>query len=149
MITPTIGRKVWFYFAAHTLEQDATVIDVHPDGKVTLFVITRGGTPEVRRFVQLVQEGEDILEGEHATWMPYQVNTAKKEALVAALPPVEPPAPPAENVAPQADPVEPIAEAPDSAPGASAPDAPPPPPADDAHVAVGSSLFSDPSTLKE
>lgn len=92
MITPTIGRKVWYYDAKDTPEQDATVIDVHGDRCVSLFVINRGGTTSVRRSVILVQEGDVIPGGSHCTWMPYQIGAAKK-AEPSALPyPAFPPA---------------------------------------------------------
>ena len=80
MIKPTIGRKVWFFDAPGTPEQDATVIDVHGDRCVSLFVINRGGTTSNQRSVILVQEGDAIPAGSHATWMPYQVGQAAKAA---------------------------------------------------------------------
>lgn len=80
MIPPTIGRKVWFYSAPGTPEQDATVIDVHGDRCVSLFVVNRGGTVSTPRSVILVQEGDPVPAGQHATWMPYQIGQAKKHA---------------------------------------------------------------------
>ncbi len=80
MIHPTIGRKVWFYEAAGEPEQDATVIDVHGDRMVSLYVISRGGFAGARRSVTLVQEGDEVPSGPHCTWMPYQVGQAKKDA---------------------------------------------------------------------
>lgn len=88
---PTIGRKVWFFEAAGTPEQDATVIDVHGERMVSLYVVNRGGTASSRRSVTLVQEGDEVPTGPHCTWMPYQKGqAAKTEALEAKLaPPVD------------------------------------------------------------
>lgn len=80
IIHPTIGRKVWFFTAPDTPEQDATVIDVHSDRCVSLFVINRGGTTSVQRSVLLVQDGDAIPSSHHATWMPYQQGQARKHA---------------------------------------------------------------------
>jgi hypothetical protein len=77
MIKPTIGRKVWFFPAPGAPEEDATVIDVHGDRCVSLFVINRGGTTSTPRSVQLVQEGDVLPVGWHCTWMPYQIGQAK------------------------------------------------------------------------
>lgn len=84
MIVPTIGRKVWYFSSPGTPEQDATVIDVHGDRCVSLFVINRGGTTSVQRSVILVQEGDLTPAHSHATWMPYQVGQAKKHEAPAA-----------------------------------------------------------------
>jgi hypothetical protein len=84
VITPTIGRKVWYFDAAGQPEQDATVIDVHGDRCVSLFVVNRGGTTSVRRSVTLVQKGDDAMpSGSHCTWMPYQNAQAAKAAPAA------------------------------------------------------------------
>jgi len=81
LIIPTIGRKVWFYEGAGSQEQDATVIDVHGDRLVSLFVISRGGETSAKHSVMLVQDGDETPVTRHAKWMPYQVGQAK------ALPP--------------------------------------------------------------
>lgn len=98
-INPTIGRKVWFWMSADSLEEsqstvmdehqafDATVVFVHPDGSgsVNLLVADHDGetgmvadVPE-RPYV----EGETEHGGDEDffTWMPYQTAQAKKEEL--------------------------------------------------------------------
>jgi hypothetical protein len=83
MIKPTIGRKVWFFSAPGAPEQDATVIDVHGDRCVNLFVVSRIGDTSAHRSVLLVQEGDALpTAGSYATWMPYQVGQAKATAAV-------------------------------------------------------------------
>lgn len=77
IMKPTIGRKVWYYPAGGAPEQDATVIDVHGDRSVTLFVINRGGTTSTQRSVPLVQPGDETPQGAHAKWMPFQVGQAQ------------------------------------------------------------------------
>lgn len=84
-INPTVGRKVWYYSAPGTPEQDATVIDVHSDRCVSLFVINRGGTTSVQRSVILVQPGDAAPQGSHATWMPFQVGQAQAAAVHAEI----------------------------------------------------------------
>lgn len=82
MITPTIGRKVWFFPGQQNndnREQDATVIDVHGDRCVSLYVVNRGGTATTARSITLVQDGDMAPPiGQYCTWMPYQVGQAKK-----------------------------------------------------------------------
>ena len=85
LIIPTIGRKVWFYEGAGLQEQDATVIDVHGDRLVSLFVISRGGETSVRHSVTLVQDGDETPIVRHAKWMPYQTGQAKAHADVGSV----------------------------------------------------------------
>jgi hypothetical protein len=82
MIKPTIGRKVWFREAAGEKEQDATVIDVHGDRCVNLFIVNHTGSAFPMRSVTLVQEGDAVPDGPHCVWMPYQVGQAKAQADV-------------------------------------------------------------------
>lgn len=91
-ITPTIGRKVWFWATEpenHSIEDhdqalDATVIFVHPDKTVNLQVVDHQGDITTQFGVELrdPQEGDrhfsDTLNEGVATWMPYQVGQAKK-----------------------------------------------------------------------
>lgn len=78
MIVPTIGRKVWFYDADGSPEQDATVIDVHGDRMVSLYVISRQGIPSSVHSVTLVQKGDLQPVGRYCAWMPYQTTQAAK-----------------------------------------------------------------------
>lgn len=92
MIKPTIGRKVWFYEHGGAKEQDATIIDVHGDRCVNLFVIGHTGNVSTPRSVPLVQEGDPPANHMHCAWMPYQQGQAKAhgQANVAAAPPPAP-----------------------------------------------------------
>ena len=82
-ITPTVGRKVWYYTSGEQPEPlDATVIKVlgaGPDAPCNLDVInpdTGGHT-----FQPNVQVGDENTDGEHFRWMPYQqAQAAKTEA---------------------------------------------------------------------
>lgn len=80
MIVPTIGRKAWFREAADEPEQDATVIDVHGDRMVSLYVINRNGSAFPVRSVQLLQDNDPAPQHPHCLWMPYQVGQAAKVA---------------------------------------------------------------------
>jgi hypothetical protein len=86
IITPTIGRKVWFYEGDGSKEQDATVIDVHNDRLISVFVISRGGEQSVRHAVTLVQDGDETPVIRHAKWMPHQVGQAKATTPQATQP---------------------------------------------------------------
>lgn len=87
MITPTIGRKVWYSptaYGAHEFgkrgEQyfDATIVYVHDDRHVNLVITSHVGLPFFRSAVPLLQDGDAPRpEGGHALWMPYQVGQAK------------------------------------------------------------------------
>lgn len=78
MIAPTIGRKVWFYDTDGSPEQDATVVDVHGDRTVSLYVISRFGIPSWVPWVMLVQAGDLQPVGRYCAWMPYQTTQAAK-----------------------------------------------------------------------
>lgn len=87
-ITPTVGRKVWYF--THGLQaepKDATVIKVlgtGPDAPCNLDVIdpdTGGHT-----FQPNVQAGDETTEGEHFRWMPYQLGQAAKAEASAPAP---------------------------------------------------------------
>ena len=94
IITPTVGRKVWYRPSVAELAGrcypmkvidgqplDATVIAVHDDRLVNLLVIDAEGNGFPRLNVQLVQE-DDVYEtdGARAEWMPYQTAQAAKAA---------------------------------------------------------------------
>ncbi len=97
MITPTVGRVVWFYKwnanAGHQGPLAAHVCKVHSDTCVNLMVIGESGVPFSECSVQLLQprepregahkgEGQSIPQSNYCEWMPYQKGqAAKTEAL--------------------------------------------------------------------
>lgn len=93
-IKPTIGRKVWYWpnndtsMAVSSADQalDATVIYVHEDGFVNLFIIDHMGAMYSRYRVPLYQGDVDSRPRDHscATWMPYQREQASKATTVTA-----------------------------------------------------------------
>jgi hypothetical protein len=93
-ITPSIGRKVWFYpdencisSLAATRENDhpfdATIISVHDDGTVNLAVHDHVGHHFAKLDVPLLDPADESIPGCYATWMPYQVKQARAEAVPA------------------------------------------------------------------
>jgi len=91
-ITPTIGRKVWYYEGkppfAHDLPVgcnsdsqafDATVIYVWGPSMVNLLVVRHDGAQYVETSVSLRDPSPSDRHGVEriATWMPYQVGQAK------------------------------------------------------------------------
>jgi hypothetical protein len=80
MIKPTIGRKVWYWHAGKNLGQpeDATIVYVHTDSRVNLFVIDHDGRSRPELSVSLIHDDEATLDGErHCEWMPFQKGQAK------------------------------------------------------------------------
>jgi hypothetical protein len=84
-IAPSIGRKLWYWpvnqpIGCHDTRQafDATVVFVHPNGRVNLVVRDHEAVQHAVLEVLLVQEGEPRPMFPHATWMPFQVGQAKK-----------------------------------------------------------------------
>ncbi len=72
-ITPSVGRKVWFYKNANQAEPwDATVIAINsdegPQSEVTLFVVS----PIGRTFTSRCRVSDDPIDQPHYRWMPYQ-----------------------------------------------------------------------------
>lgn len=84
IISPTVGRMVWFYPADHDgigrlkgQPLSGQVAAVHHDRLVNLCVLDAYGNPQARTNVTLVQPGDAKPDGAaHATWMPYQVSAA-------------------------------------------------------------------------
>lgn len=95
VITPTVGRKVWFMpgnqtqftdangrlvnpviYQDHPL--DATIVYVWYDRMVNLLVVDHAGASFALTSVALVQDGDIIPTGAHAEWMPYQKGQAEK-----------------------------------------------------------------------
>jgi hypothetical protein len=82
-ITPTVGRKVWYYTSNQQAEPiDATVVKVTgegPDAPVNLNAIDPDSGVAI--FHTNVRVGDETTEGEHYRWMPYQsAQAAKAEA---------------------------------------------------------------------
>lgn len=84
IITPTVGRVVWFYRKGASLTEQplaAIVSHVWSDTCVNLAIFDANGNAMVNppTSVLLVQEGAEIPSGGHfCKWMPYQVGQAKK-----------------------------------------------------------------------
>jgi hypothetical protein len=93
-ITPTIGRKVWFWASEDFIDAtdcvpedpkqafDATVIYVHSDGNVNLSVVDHRGEQGLVENCELRDPGEGDEHGgeeDYATWMPYQMGQAAKK----------------------------------------------------------------------
>ena len=99
VITPTVGRKVWYWPSASdktgpmSMTQqtgrplDATVIAVHGDRMVNVLVTDVMGRQYPVLSCDLVQPGESPraneegqIYGRYVEWMPYQQTQAAKEA---------------------------------------------------------------------
>lgn len=86
MITPSIGRQVWFWpptRAAIREEQPcaATVVYVHDNRCVNLYCLDHFGNSFQVHNVQLLQDDEPVLldialNYGYAEWMPYQKKVA-------------------------------------------------------------------------
>lgn len=83
VITPTIGRKVWFYpgpsrvLARRSPDPlDATIVFVWHNRLVNLLVVDHDGKSHPINSVHLDQPGDKIAPSERAEWMPYQVMQA-------------------------------------------------------------------------
>lgn len=87
IITPTIGRKVWFHpnglklttagpieVFDEKLALDATIVCTWGDHMVNLSVTDHGGRVHSIRSCALRQDGEDVPTGYYCEWMPYQVS---------------------------------------------------------------------------
>ena len=93
IITPTVGRVLWYWPKTECLEQMglhrtsldqpfmAQVTFVHSDRMVNLLVTDHRGAQAGVQGVFLLQEGDTarIMEG-YAQWMPYQKAQAEKAA---------------------------------------------------------------------
>jgi len=91
MITPTIGRKVWFRpnkaeSMARNGDQpmDATVVYVWNDRMVNLVIFDHVGGQHMRPCVLLMQGDESYVPvNSYCEWMPYQLGQAKPFPLSA------------------------------------------------------------------
>lgn len=98
MISPTVGRKVWYRPCPADIEGqggnskmevngneplDATVVAVWGDRCINIAVLDIYAGLHERRSVTLIQEGDTPPStGRYAQWMPYQTAQAKKDAVV-------------------------------------------------------------------
>lgn len=80
MISPTVGRIVWFYHSSSQKEPNAAIVaKVWSDRMVNLSVVNDDGTHKPVTSVNLVQEEDSTPEtGPFCTWMPYQIGQSKK-----------------------------------------------------------------------
>lgn len=92
IITPTVGRQVWFYPDPQSAEGGftryndgpfaATVVFVHGDRMVNLSVLDHAGKSHARTSIHLVQPGDEGCPAMRCEWMPFQKGqAAKTEAL--------------------------------------------------------------------
>lgn len=89
MITPTLGRIVWFQphnEAGLNTQQSAIIARVNDDGTLNLTVFAPDGYPYGIQNVPLLQDDDPTPNGGfYAEWMPYQKGqAAKTEAAEAA-----------------------------------------------------------------
>jgi hypothetical protein len=88
MISPAIGRKVWFFPIDESgmvqfqpdVPLDATVIYPWGDRSANLRITDHAGVTHIRTWVCLVQDDEPAPASSHAVWMPYQRGQAAKAA---------------------------------------------------------------------
>lgn len=96
IITPTIGRKVWYRHDGAPLvsglpapwsptsygdqPMDATVVYVWGDRMVNLRVTDHDGNTFIVTSCTLVQEGDATPGNRHCQWMPYQLGQAAKQS---------------------------------------------------------------------
>ena len=90
MISPTIGRVVWFHPAGEQIGDQphaALVVYVHNDRLINVAAFDKHGNSYACQQVRLVQEGETRpSQGEnYAEWIPYQIGQARKDADVQRL----------------------------------------------------------------
>lgn len=97
VILPTIGRRLWFW-PQHQANIgildpkqpcDAGVVFVYDERTVNLDVTDHLGRHSAQLSVRLVQPGDPVPDGPHATWMDYQVRNVQMQSC-SVLPPQEP-----------------------------------------------------------
>lgn len=99
LIQPSIGRKVWFWPEQEDLDAgvvvldatnygpyhqplDATIVYVHGESLVNLYVLDHEGTAWTFEKVILLPEDRPIeFPVRCVTWMPYQLEQAKKAQM--------------------------------------------------------------------
>ncbi len=86
MITPTVGRILWYYPKDSSSELAAVICGVVSDRQVHLTVWNSNGHPMgANPDITLVQ-GNDPTPADrpYCTWMPYQLSQAARTAALAA-----------------------------------------------------------------
>ena len=85
MISPTVGRVVWYWPEGPKVEQPwaAFVTYVHGDRMINVAGFTDVGAPFFKNSVSLLQDDDkSTFGGCFASWMPYQKGqAAKTEAM--------------------------------------------------------------------
>lgn len=85
MITPTVGRIVWFEDGARKT-QAAIITYVLSDSLINVAVFDPNGIPFAKTSITLVQDQVDPVPFPYCRWMPYQKGqAAKTEALEAQI----------------------------------------------------------------
>lgn len=104
MITPTVGRKVWYrpstfdktgvgaMQCATGQPLDATILAVWGDRCINVLVLDVYGKPFTKTSITLKQEGDEMPKdadgkevGGYAEWMPYQQGQAARQARTDAV----------------------------------------------------------------
>lgn len=89
MITPTIGRQVWYFrhdSGPGDQAEAATVVYVHNERMVNLQLIGHSGDARAVTSVLLRQPEDEKPESNYCEWMPYQKGqAARTEAVEQAL----------------------------------------------------------------
>lgn len=94
MITPTVGRKVWFTPANNDRTKewdpkqpmDATIVYVHGDRLINIVGSDHSGIPFKEGSVMLLQDDDSKPgTGRFVTWMPYQQGQAKAQGSATML----------------------------------------------------------------
>lgn len=94
MTVPTIGRIVYYYSTIAQVNPNAAVVchvraDERDDGQIRHFLNLAGfsekGHPFNREDIPLIQADQDRPNGEHCTWMPYQIEQAAKASAPAII----------------------------------------------------------------
>jgi len=83
MITPTIGRVMWYWPVAgrRGAQPYASIVTyVHNDHMVNLVAFTTDGSPFPVQSIAIIQDGSPYTADDlpYAEWMPYQIGQAKK-----------------------------------------------------------------------
>jgi len=82
MISPTVGRIVWFYKYSegqgHKGPLAAIVVEVHSDTNVNLTVFDNHGVPRAETSVYLAQPESEVPQADYCQWMPYHVVRAAR-----------------------------------------------------------------------
>lgn len=82
MIKPTIGRVVLVYRGKSDQAEPALVCYVWNDRMINVGGFDHNGIPFAETSLTLLQDDDDPTKfGRYATWMPYQIEQAKKHEV--------------------------------------------------------------------